>query len=294
MVQAQSQIPTRLARLVFATEQLGDEAVKLGPFEPAKPKMYVSIGPIADNMGAIVAVVRVIETKNSAIPTDIDFSYERNLPLISQDAEQAERVFILKDKVRQDCRKLAAFELACQKANEFVEIAKDKGWDKAIEKYNSLYPAKDGDSSQKTFETQSWDKKNRVSQIDIETIKLGTSQSPIAERFVNQTIIYAKLTDAFYSLFKQDQLEIENVPAIIEFKPLLTCYAIKSLSRQPETMQNYEQTRQQIAFKENYIMMQSMVIEYLMPDNILKRVNFRPAHEPNEPAEQTKPDANGA
>ena len=294
IIQTQSRIPTRLARLVFATEQLGDEAFKLGPFEPMRPEMYVSIGPLADNMGTIMAVVRVIETKNSVVPTDIDFRYEKNLPLISQDAQQAERVFVLKDEVKQDCRKLAAFELACQKANEFVKIAKDKEWDKAIEKYNSLYPVKDGNDSQKTFEMQRWDKKNRVSQIDIETIKLNASQLPIAEEFVNQTIIYAKLTDAFYSLFKQDQLEVENVPAIIEFKPQLTCYAIKHLSRQPQTMQNYEQTRQKIAFKENYIMTQSMAIEYLIPDNILKRVNFRPAHEPNEPTEQSKPDANGA
>jgi hypothetical protein len=258
-----------------------------------RPEMYVSIGPLADNMGTIMAVVRVIETKNSVVPTDIDFRYEKNLPLISQDAKQEERVFVLKDEVKQDCRKLAAFELACQKANEFVKTAKDEGWDKAIKKYNLLYPVKDPDK-QKTFEIQKWDQKNRLSQMDIETIKLNVSQSPLAEGFINQTIIYAKLINAFYSLFKPEQLEIEDVPAIIEFKPQLACYAIKSLSRQPETTQDYEQTRQKIAFRENHIMTQSMAVEHFMPDNILKRVNLKSTYEPNAPAEQTMPDADGA
>jgi hypothetical protein len=294
VIQTQSGIPTRLARLVFATEQLGDEASNLGPFEPVKPKVYVSIGPIADNMGTIMAVVRVIETKNSVVPTDINFRYEKNLPLISQeDQQQAEKSFVLKDEIRQDCRKLAAFELTCQKANEFVKTAKDEGWDKAIKKYNLLYPVKDPDK-QKTFEIQKWDQKNRLSQMDIETLKLNVSQSPLAEGFINQTIIYAKLINAFYSLFKPEQLKIEDVPAIIEFKPQLTCYAIKSLSRQPETTQNYEQTRQKIAFRENHIMTQSMAVEYFMPDNILKRVNLKATYEPNAPAEQTIPDADGA
>jgi len=295
LMRTQSRIPTGLARMVFAIEQLGDEAFKLGPFEPPKPKMFVSIGPFTDSMGTIVAMARVIETKNSTVPTDINFSYEKSLPIVFEDdRQQEEKTFVLKEKVKQDCRKLAAFEKARQKANEFVELAKSKGWEAAIEKFNSLYPARDGNENQKNFEIQSWKQKGRISQTDIEAAKLSTPQLPGAERFVNQSIIYAKLIDEFYSLFKSNQTQAENVPAIIEFKPQLACYVIKSLSRSPATIEDYEQSRQQIAYKENYILSQSMTLEHFMPDNILKRLNLRPAYEPNKPAEKTETDANGA
>jgi hypothetical protein len=344
-------MPTGLVRLAFATEQLGDEAFKLGPFEPTKPKMYISIGPLVDNMGTVVAMARVIETRNSAVPTDINFSYEKYLPTVFEDQKQEEEVFVLKEKVKQDCKKLAAFEKAGQKANEFVKLAKNKGWEAAIEKFNSLYPArpadellgqqkessaksdmlssqekksstkakkkkaelssqekksstkakkkkaesvagepkpaKDGNESQKTFETQSWNQKNRIFQTDIETVRLSTSQSPGAEKFINQSLIYAKQMDEFYSLFKSNEIQVENVPAVIQFKPKLACYAIKSLSRNPPTIDDYEQSRQLIAYKEDYILSQSMAFEHFMPDNILKRLNLRLAHEPNRPVNQT-------
>jgi len=291
VTRAQSRIPTELVRMVFAVEQLGDEAVKLGPFEPLKPKMYVGIGPLVDTMGTIVAMARVIDTRNSTVPI-ITFSYEKNLPEVFEDEGQKEKTFVLKEKVQKDCRKLAAFEKAGQKANEFAELAKNKGWDEALKKFNSLYPAKDGNESQKTFAIKSWNRIGRISQMDIEIIKLSTSQSPGAENFVNQSIIHAELVDKVYSLFKSNEIQLEAVPAVVEFKPKFTCYAIKSLSRNPATIEDYEQTRQQIAYKEDYVMSQSMALELFMPDNILKRLNVKPANEPNKPAEKTKADTN--
>lgn len=288
MMQTQSRIPTRLVRLAFATEQLGGEATKLGPFEPAKPKMYVGFGPLADSRGTIMAMVRVIETKNSAVPTDINLSYEKNLPQVFEEKQTQEKTFSLKEEIKQDCEKLKAFELARRKVNEFAELAKNKGWDKAIEKFNSLYPAKDGNESQKNFQIQSWDKRNKLSQADIETVKLSIAQSPVAESFVDRSVIYAKLINEFYSLLKSDQTQAENIPAVIEFKPQLACYAIKSLSRNPVTTQDFEQSRQQIAYTENYIMSQSMALEHFMPDNILKRLNLKPAYEPNKPVERAE------
>lgn len=294
MMQTQSRLPTSLVRLVFATEQLGDEAYKLGPFEPAKPKMYVSIGPLSDRMGTIAAMVRVIETRNSAAPSDIDFSYEKNLPQIFEEGKEKEKVFVLKEKVKEDLRKLAAFETARQKAKEFAELAKNKGWDEAIKKFNSLYPAKDGIAGQKTFETESWNQKNKVSQADVEMVKLRAAQLPGTENLINQSITVAKLVNEFYSLFKSNETQLEDVPVIVEFKSQLACYVIKSLSRSPATTEYYEQSRQLLAYRKNYIMLQSMAIEHFMPDNIIKRLNLKPAYEgeADKPVRQT--DANGA
>ena len=102
------------------------------------------------------------------------------------------------------------------------------------------------------------------------------------------------MIDAFYSRLKDNQTEANDVPLVIEFKPQLDCYAVKSLRRNLVTMQDYEQSRQRTAFTEDYRLSQSMAIEHFMPDNIIKRLNFRPVNEPNKPAEKTKTDANGA
>jgi hypothetical protein len=353
MMQTQSKTPTSLTRLAFAAEQLGSEASKLGPFDPPKPKMYVSFGPLMDSMGTIIAMVRVIEAGNSAVLSDINFSYEKNLPAVFEDKQQKEKIFVLKDNVKQDCRKLKAFEIARQKANEFAELAKNKGWDAAIEKLNSPYSARPADAllgqqkkssaksdissgqekksstkakkkkaevaagepksaeaaaggpksakaggkDLKTFEIQTWNQKNRVSQMDVEIAKIWAAQLPGVEYLINSRIIQAKLMDKFYSLLQQsNKIRLENVPAVIEFQPLLSCYVIKSLSRNPVTTDEYEKLRQQIAYKENFILAQSMTLEHFMPDNILKRLNLKSLtnepNEPNNPAKQN--DANGA
>ena len=335
IMQTQSGIPTRLVSLVFAVEQLGTEAVKLGPFEPAKPKMYVSIGPLTDGGGTIMAMARVIETTGSAVPADINFSYERNLlPPLVEGRQQEPIAFSLKETIKQDCRKLAAFEIARQKANEFVKLAKNKGWDKAIEKFNLPYPAKPADElpgqqkkssmkvekkktekvkkkkaesaasepksadagskDLKTFEIQHMDGQARTSQADIELIRLHTAYVPGTEKALSQSIIRGLMIDAFYSRLKDNQTEANDVPLVIEFKPQLDCYAVKSLRRNPVTTQDYERSRQQTAFMEDYVLSQSMAFEHFMPDNIIKRLNFRPVYEPNKPAEKTKTDANGA
>jgi hypothetical protein len=294
-MQTQSKIPTRLVSLVFAVEQLGSEANKLGPFEPAKPKMYVSIGPLADKTGTIMAMARVIETAGSAVPADINFSYERNLPPpLVEGRQQEPNAFSLKETIKQDCRKLTAFETARSEANKFIELAKSQGWEKAIEKFNSLYPRKDGSKDLKTFETQHMDGAARIPQTDIELIRLHTAYIPGTEKTLHQSIIRGLMIDALYSRLKDNQTEANDVPLVIEFKPQLDCYAVKSLRRNLVTMQDYQQLRQQTAFTEDYRLSQSMAIEHFMPDNITKRLNFRPVNEPNKPAEKTKTDANGA
>ena len=339
--QSGSDIPTRLVSLVFAVEQLGTEAVKLGSFEPAKPKMYVSIGPLIDKTGTIMAMARVIETAGSAVPADINFSYEKNLPPpLAEGHEQELNTFNLKETIKQDCRKLTAFEIACREANKFIELAKSQGWEKAIEKFNSPYSAQladellgqqkkssaksdissgrekkpstkakrkkaesaadgpksaeDGSKNLKTFEIQRMDGQARISQADIELIRLHTAYVPGTEKALNQSIIRGLMIDAFYSRLKDNQTEANNVPLVIEFKPQLDCYAVKSLRRNPVTTQDYERSRQQISLMEDYTLSQSMAFEHFMPDNIIKRLNFRPVYEPNKPAEETKTDANGA
>jgi hypothetical protein len=295
VMQAQSDIPTRLVSLVFAVEQLGSEANKLGPFEPAKPKMYVSIGPLANRTGTIMAMARVIETAGSAVLADINFSYKKNLPPpLTEDRQEEPNVFNLKETITQDCRKLAAFETARLEANKFIEFAKGQDWEKAIEKFNSLYPPTDSSKGLKTFEIQHMDTTARIPRASIELIKLHTAYIPGTEQALNKSIVRGLMIDAFYSHLKDNQIEANDVPLVIEFKPQLDCYAVKSLRRNPATLRDYEQTKQRTAFMEDYRLSQSMALEHFMPENIFKRLNFKSTYEPNKPAEKIRTDTNGA
>jgi hypothetical protein len=275
MMQSQSRIPTRLTKIAFAVEQLGDEAAKLGPYEPAKPKMFVSVGPLLDNMGSVMAMIRVIDAVKATVPQDVSFSYQRNLPQISEEAKPSEDVYSLKEQVQKDCKNLAAFAIAGQKAEEFMTKAKADGWEKAIKKFNADYPAKTADSN--TFDMQKWTDKMRVSHSDMEMAKIALSGSPAAERYINQSVVYGKLINAFYSQFQGDSAEAANLPLMIKFEPQMSLFAVKSLSRTFAPMESYESNRQQIAYGKDYIIGQSMAFEFFMPDNITKRLNLRSA-----------------
>jgi len=292
MMQTQSRIPTKLAKIVFASEQLGDEAVKLGPYELAKPKMFVSVGPLLDGMGSIVAMVRVTDAAKSFVPQDVNFSCQNNLPQIFENQPPPENTYSLRQEVQKDCKNLKAFAIACQKADEFTALAKTEGWEKAIKKFNAAYPAKIAADSN-TFDIQKWTNKNRVSRSDMEMARLAMSNSPSSGKFVNQTIVYSRLIDAFYSQFKDDQAKATDVPLVIKFEPQMSCFAVKSLSRTFAPIESYESNRQQIAYNQDYVIGQSMAFEFFMPDNITKRLNLRPAQKSDNPSDTNNTEAAG-
>jgi len=220
-------------------------------------------------------MIRVIDAVKAAVPPDVNFSYERNLPQVTENVQISENTYSLKEQVRKDCKNLAAFAITNQKAEEFMSAVKADGWEKSIKKFNADYPAKVGDSN--TFDMQKWTDKTRVSRSDMEMAKVAMSGSPAAERYINQSIMYGKLIDAFYSQFTGDSAEAANLPLMIKFQPQMSCFAVKSLNRTFAPMESYETNRQQIAYGKDYIIGQSMAFEFFMPDNITKRMNLRPA-----------------
>lgn len=288
LMAGRSRIPVGFARLVFAVKELGDEASKLGPFDTPMPKMYVSVGPLTDAAGSIAAMVRVVETANSAASESIGLNYQKNLPEIAESAETEEKTFVLRDVVAKDCKRFEAMKIARKTAEEFLGTAKKQSWDAALQKVNASYGKKDDTKTdKKTFEMQTWNDRNRVLQTDIEMTKMKVSDMPGTKNVINESIIYAGLVDVFYKQFENMQVTKEELPVIIEFKPRLSCYAVKSLTCASGTTGEYEQIRQQLAFQQDYVDSQSIAIEHFMPDNILKRLNLRPAQpvqEPNKPA----------
>jgi len=292
LMTGQSRVPTRLSKLAFAVKQLGSEASKLGPFEPPMPRMYVSVGPLSDMAGSMMAVVRVVETAGSAAPADIGLSYQRNLPEFTESSATGSKTFVLKNVVAKDCKKLQAMQIAGKTAAEFLEMVKKQPWDSALGKINASYGKKDSNEpDKKTFTLQTFNDSSRVSKMDIEMTRLRISGMAGVEGIMNQSLIYGKLMDAFDREFEDVQAKKVNLPAIINFEPRFSSYVVKSLTRDSGTIEDYAQIRQQLAFQQDYTDSQSTAVEHFLPDNILKRLNLRPAQEPNKPADSNN--ANG-
>ena len=71
MMTGQGRMPTPLVMIVFAVDEL--KASKLGPFAPAKPRMYESIGPFKDYMQQMVGLVRVSGAQKAIRPVQYRF-----------------------------------------------------------------------------------------------------------------------------------------------------------------------------------------------------------------------------
>ncbi|MDD5010804.1 MAG: hypothetical protein PHQ00_01640, partial [Phycisphaerae bacterium] len=287
----QSRIPVRLSRLAFAVSPLGDEAGKLGPFEPPIPKMYVSFGPLAGRDGDIMAMVRVVETAGSMTPQNVELGYQKNLPEISGSSETENKNFILKDIVAKDCKRLEAMKLARKTAEDLIALAAKQSWESALQKINASSGKKDVAKTEKKFAVQNWENRNRISQMEIEMTKTKTAGLTGTGSIVNESIIYAKLINMFYRKSLEIQAAKEELPLIIDFEPQLSCYAVKNLTCNFGTIEEYEAVRSELAFQQDYLISQSMAIEHFMPDNILKRLNLRPAQMQDESADSN--DTNG-
>jgi len=291
LMAGQNRMPVRLVRLAFAVSQLGDEAGKLGPFEPPAPKMYVSFGPLAGRDGDIMAMVRVVETAGSMMPESVELSYQKNLPEIFESSEAENKSFILKDVVAKDCKRLEAMKIARKTAEDFLETTKKQSWESALQKLGASSGKKDAAKTEKKFAVQSWENRNRVSQMEIEMTKTKTAGLTGAGSIVKESIIYAKLINIFYQKSLDIQAAKEELPLIIDFGPQLSCYAVKNLTCGFGTIEEYESVRPELAFQQDYVISQSMAIEHFMPDNVMRRLNLRPAQTPEKSADSN--DING-
>ncbi|MEN6384684.1 MAG: hypothetical protein ABFD79_05760 [Phycisphaerales bacterium] len=293
----QSRMPTRLVKLIFAVNELGDEGTKVGPFEPAAPKMFVSVGPLSDMTGDLIAIVRVVDAAKSQPAESVNFAYDKNLPKID-DANSEDDRFVLKKAVIEDCKKLAAAEIADKAAGEFFEALKTQKWDTALAKINEEYGKKNPlDPNAKTFDVRTMNSMKRISAMDIELTKMRVAGMMGAESVVDQSIIYGKLVDAFFDKYQQMQKNKQQPPVVLKFDPKLSTYVIKDIKvDSPGTIEEFDEVRQQIALQEDFIDSQSAAFKFLMPDNITARSNLKQSEPEREKAEDANDanDANGA
>jgi hypothetical protein len=273
----QDKMPTWLMTMVFAIDELN--ATRLGLFAPVKPRMFESIGPLRDFAHEVVALVRVVGAEKAAEPCSIELTYPKKLPL-KQDSQFAESndVYAVKDDVKKDVKKLEMLPTAKKIADTLVELSHKEGWDKALEAINKEYGVAAADSNQaKTFTVNTMKALKRISEQEVRMARLRGIHDPLQMTAAKKYLQQKELIDTLYSLVLADPNKsvAKNVPTVMEFKPSMRYYAIKSMSHSLVDPNTYQQNKDRIAFMLDYVQSQSLGFEHFRADSIIERLNFQ-------------------
>jgi len=281
--------PVGLTQIAFAVDEV--QASELGPFDVPRPRMYENIGPLSDIFGKIMAVVRVVEVQKAAVPESIDQTFSKHSVELEPQPEKADEdnIYSVEEKVTKDLQKLAAMDTAAAKARELISLAEEEGWDVAIEKFNSLYGKKESEIGPDTFKLESFPNLMRTSMEALNTIALQSQGAAAAQQLINEQKKQGQLIGKLHSLVPQDANTVDDKPVIMEFKPTMSYYCIKDISLKRINQQDYVKIRAVRAYKEYIVQSQSMTAVHFNPENILKRLNFKPAKEEQETSDANAP-----
>ncbi|MHC4559022.1 MAG: hypothetical protein ACYS80_17160 [Planctomycetota bacterium] len=288
--------PVSLTQVVFAVDELA--ASELGPFDVPKPRMYENIGPVKDlrselkdGSGPIMAIVRVINVQKASEPESINQTFSTSSLKFDPNEEKAgEDVYSVKEKVVEDLKKLAAMDATQSKAGEFIDLATKDGWDSAIDQFNELYKQQEKqDDDPNAFRLQPFTGLRRMSQATLETLAVQSQGNPAAPFYLDESKKQRRFVEQLYSLVPPDKNTVEALPVVMEFKQDMSYYVIKNISIKRLWKEDYERIKSMRLYREDHVQSQSLAVVHFNPENIFKRMNFRPAEADEEPADTTTP-----
>ncbi|MHC4270686.1 MAG: hypothetical protein ACYST2_00055 [Planctomycetota bacterium] len=262
----------RLTQFVFAMDEL--QGSELGLFDIAKPKMYQNIGPTQDFTGQIVALLRIMEAQKSVEPDNIDFEFDQNTILVDQ---QDGIVYSVKEKVIQDLKKLAAFDVAETKAGQFKERILTEEWDKVIKEFNVEYKQQKGlsKSDPNVFMIENLANLRRIPEATMDILKAQSEGSPGSESLIEDNIKRKLFVDKLYELVPSEEDNLKTVPAIMESRSEMNWYIIRNITINRFYQEDYQQFKAQESYREDFFESQNLAVIHFNPDNVLKRMNFK-------------------
>lgn len=287
-IQSYGQNPVSLTKVVFAIDELA--VSELGPYEAQAPKMYINIGPAKDmltlrgELGEFIALFRVTQAMEAAEPESLDATFDKeSIVLDPNDEETDESVYVVKEKVAEDLKKLAAFETAGKKANEFIESASKQGWDETIKKYNEMYandenPESDDPNTsvaEDIFDTENLTGLHVIPKEILETMNRQNDSNPASKYFAIERKRSSLLVKQLYSLVPSDSNSVDTLPLVMEFKPDMCFFCIKDIEIERIWKEDFDKIKAIRLYTKESVESQSLAAVHFNPENILKRMKFR-------------------
>lgn len=282
-----------LLRVAFALDELDPPPEgRLGLFEIPTPRMYENIGPMRETpVNETLVLARIIDAQKASEPDDIDRTYSKKTLQLDDKPSQSEQTYSVKEAVAEDVKLLKAMQVAETAAQEFAGLVQAEDWEKLSEQFNERYAARSdpNDDSPWPFRLQHLPGLQRISTLDLTIFRLFVAGIPGRQSLISDRERYKGLMDKLYSLLPSDKQTVENLPLVVEYRPYRSFYVIKSLSRKLISRGEYEKAKAGEAFTEDNIVAQSLAVLHFSPENIRKRMNYRPAGQRTQQPESGKP-----
>jgi len=281
---ASEQISYPLVQYVFAAEELGNEDIVVTSID--KPKLYETIGPVADSFGRFAAVIRITDVQSAKVPESIDESIDKTTMQLGEDNDGEDNVFFVKEKVVEELKLLAGQNEAGKKAQEFITVAEDTGWDKAIEKYNELYSPEPNEPN--NFELITLTGLNRFGAETVEVLKAQSKGFAGADLSLYQMRARMMIVDKLFSLIQPKSDTPQKLPVVVEMIPNMSYYCIKSLKMNRLDRDEYYKSKAISVYQHGFKEFQNLAFDHFKPENIVTRMNFQVIREKKAPAEPNK------
>jgi hypothetical protein len=126
------------------------------------------------------------------------------------------------------------------------------------------------------------DRRNGVQHIPEAQVEVYTAQlanSPNAQSVMDRIQVEKWLADRLYSLVPADANTAPKMPAVMEFKPDRSFYALKIVTVRRLNQQQFQDTKNSMAYRDAHVETQSLAMVHFDPQNIVKRMAFKYAPE---------------
>ncbi|MBN1360234.1 MAG: hypothetical protein JW993_06570 [Sedimentisphaerales bacterium] len=289
--------PIRLSQMLFSVEALGDDAVTLlsGP----SAEMYRSIGPARDPAaaaardmsGRIMALVRVVDARPSGVPDSLDMTFSTKTLGLGETPDEADDLYSVRKNVTEDVRKLAVWDKTKTRAAEFAALAVQDGWEQAVNEFNELHGerVKDDPNDPNVFSVDRLVGLQPIASEQLSAIRAQTANNPSAASFVESLSNQRRFINRLYALVPPGADSLPESPVVLEYRPDLSVYCLKSINIQRLTQERFQQMKGMLLRRDQYTDAQTLAIVHFMPKNILERMQFDFIEESVVPVEDDTP-----
>ncbi|MCE5186304.1 MAG: hypothetical protein LLF76_09290 [Planctomycetaceae bacterium] len=285
MQQRQGYLP--LGELAFAATVNKPERQRIGI---PTVRVWENMGPFEggffvqeqSKFKRIMALARVVDIKEPQVPDDMNLTYDTSGIRIFEEQPKEDTTFSLKDQVKQDLLTLKAMDRAQAAAEELAQLAKDQGWEKAVQTYNEKYAAKNAGLAVKLDKIA---QQQRISPADMNAIKQFIADNPGRGIGLKVQVTNGMLTNRLYELLPEDAKSTGPMQQVLQFEPQASFYVVKEVVREPATIQDFLDNKAMTALQLNMENNAELALTHFGPDNILKRMDYK-AEEQQGPIER--------
>jgi len=280
-LKGQTQMSIPLSKVVFAV----DGTTRLTQFEIPTPRMWENIGPLKDAIGSIVGIVRVVKVEKAVVPSSFELSYSIK-PVNIDQADATQEQYSVRQAVAEDVKIQKAMDSAKARAQELVKSITEKGWATAISQYNENYTTG-------MIRLRNVSQLRDISQRELLTGKMLSENNPAQFAGFKGILIKKEQFDKLSSLIPAGEVEAKNIMQIVRFEPDQCYYVVKDVSKISVTEADYLASKNQAAYQLDNVSSESLGVKHYLPENIVKRTNFRSAKKFEEEIEKEEGDQGG-